>query len=314
MNIKLNASRFVSKLAIVAACLVASPAMAAPMEIEDIGKIQNASNLTVAPDGQTIAYTVSKYPDMIAGEKDGSSLSQLYVLRPGADPVLFTSGKRSVSRLHFSPDGQSIYFLTRRGDDKTNTLYNIPISGGEATKVFQHDTSIGDYAISPDGESLYFVATEKGKDTSKLKKKGFNAYAYEEDLDMGIAWRADLNGDDAKAEKLFDDKHVTALELSPNGKTLVVAAVPTALVDDVLMKSRLHALDAVTGRVRAEVETPGKLGSFVISPDNKRIAFQAGTDISDTSDGILMVADIKNGRFEQLTPDALYNASRHCCS
>ncbi|WP_371397209.1 prolyl oligopeptidase family serine peptidase [Fretibacter rubidus] len=305
MSIKLRAHRFVSTLAITAACLIAAPAMAAPMEIEDIGKIQNAGNLTVAPDGQTIAYTVSKYPDLLEGEKDGSAVSQLYVMRPGDDPVLFTTGENGVSGIQFSPDGEMIYFRTRRGEDKTNSLYAIPLAGGEAKKVFQHDTSIGDYAISPDGETAYFVATEKGKDTSKLKKKGFNAYAYEEDLKMGIAWRVSLTDDAAKAEKLFDDKHVTGLELSPNGESLVISAVPTALIDDVLMKSRLHVLDAETGNVRTEVKTPGKLGSFVISPDNARIAFQAGTDISDTSDGILMVANLADGSFDQLTPDAL---------
>jgi len=69
-----------------------APAFAAPMEIEDIGKIQNAGNLTIAPDGETIAYTVSKYPDLLQGESDGGSSSQLYVLRPDADaPVLYTS-------------------------------------------------------------------------------------------------------------------------------------------------------------------------------------------------------------------------------
>jgi len=305
MSIKRTLTHFASAFAIVASGLVAAPAFAVPMEIEDIGKIQNTGNLTVAPDGETIAYTVSKYPDMIAGEKDGSAVSQLYVMRPNQEPVLFTTAKSSVSRLHFSPDGKTIYFLTRRGDDKMNALYAIPMSGGEAKKVFQHKTSIGDYAISPDGDMLYFVARTKGNDTSALKKKGFNAYAYEEGAQKGAAWTVSLSDKDAKAEKLYHDKHVTGLELSPNGNRLVVSAVPTTLVDDVLMKTRLHILDAKTGVVKSEVATPGKLGSFVISPNSNLIAFQAGTDIGDTSAGILMVANMADGSFEQLTPDAL---------
>lgn len=303
MSMKLT--QFVSTLAIAASAFVAAPAFAAPMEIEDIGKIQNAGNLTVAPDGETIAYTVSKYPDLMAGEEDGSANSQLFVKRPGQEPVLFTTAKNSVGSLRFSPNGEHVYFLSRRGDDKINALYSIPLSGGEATKRFQHETNIGDYAIAPDGETLYFVAKDKSEDRSKLAKKGFNAYAYEEGLKTGSAWSVSLDDADAKAEKLYDDKHVTSLELSPNGRSLVVAAVPTALIDDVLMKSRLHVLDADSGKVRAEIATPGKLGSYVISPDNRRIAFQAGTDISDTSDGVLMVADMRNGSFDKLTPDAL---------
>jgi len=305
MTLRQTLTGFVSALALTTLGF-ATPAFAAPMEIEDIGKIQNAGNLTVAPDGETIAYTVSKYPDLLQGESDGGSSSQLYIMHPDADaPVLFTSSG-SVSRVQFSPDGEMIYFLSRRGKDKTNALYGMSLSGGEAKKVFAHETSIGDYAISDDGESLYFAAREKDADTSKLKDKGFNAYAYEEDITMAAAWRVSLGGDkDAKAKKLFDDKHVTGLELSSDGRSLVVSAVPTALVDDVLMKSRLHVLNARTGRVKAEVKTPGKLGAFKISPDNENIAFLGGTDISDTANGVLMLANMRNGRFQQLTPDAL---------
>lgn len=283
----------------------APAAFASPMEIEDIGKIENAGNLVVAPDGVTIAYTVSKYPDLLQGEVDGRAKSRLFIKRPGAEPVLFAAGQGSVSRPQFSPDGAHVYFLTKRGDDKNNTLYSIALGGGEATPVFSHKTSIGDYAVSPDGETLYFVATDKKTDTAKMKKKGFDAYAYEEDIPMAAAWRVDLSDDEAEAERVFDDKHVTGLEISPDGRSLVVAAVPTALVDDVLMKTRLHVLSAKTGRVKAEVKTPGKLGGFKISPDNRSIAFHAGTDISDTSTGVLMLANMRSGRFKQLTPDAL---------
>ena len=114
MTLRQTLTAFVSGFALTTLGFSA-PAFATPMEIEDIGKIQNAGNLTVAPDGETIAYTVSKYPDLLQGESDGGSSSQLYVLRPDADaPVLYTSSG-SVSRVHFSSDGDMIYFLSRRG-------------------------------------------------------------------------------------------------------------------------------------------------------------------------------------------------------
>lgn len=303
MKTMFTVAGFVSALA-----LASAPALAAPMDIDDIRKIQNAANLIVAPDGATIAYTVSKLPDLHAGDDDGPANSQVFVKRPNADPVMFTTAKGSVGGLRFGPGGDTLYFLTRRDGDKTNGLYGISLAGGEAKKVFQHNTNIGDYAIAPDGGTVYFVAQKKGDDKSKLIAKGFDAYAYEEDLDMGAAWSASLDADagtDAdKAKILYDGQHVTSLELSPNGQSLVVAAVPTALVDDGLMKTRLHVLNAASGDLMARVDTPGKLGRYVISPDNQRIAFQAGTDIHDTSTGVLMVATLSDGRFEQLTKDA----------
>jgi len=124
MTFKHKLVGFVSALALSSAGLTTS-AFANAMEIEDIGKIQNAGNLTLSPDGQTVAYTVSKYPDLLQGEADGGSASQLYVMRPGADPVAFTSGAASVSRVQFSPEGDKVHFISRRGDDKTNSLYGI---------------------------------------------------------------------------------------------------------------------------------------------------------------------------------------------
>ena len=286
------------------ALLAAAPAQARPMEIEDLAKIRSAGNLTVAPDGQTIAFTVSKYPDIHAGETDGGAKSQLYIMRPGMEAEAFTSGESSVSRPQFSPDGATLYFQSTRGDDKRNALYAISLSGGEARKVFQFDTSMGDYAVAPNGTTAYFVATPKDEDEKDYSDKGFDAYAYEEGRDMSALFTVDLSDDAPEAELVFDGKNVSSIEMSPDGRSLVVAAAPTALVDDALMKTRLHVFDARSGRLRAEVETPGKLGGYAISPDNRRIAFLAGTDINDTATGVLMVANMRTGDFEQLTPDA----------
>ena len=283
---------------------LATPALAGPMEIEDLAHITTAGNLTVAPDGQTIAFTTSKYPDLHAGEKDGGAMSRLFVQRPGEDAVPFTSEGTSVSRPQFSPDGQTLYFQSRRGDDTTNALYAIALDGGEAQRVFGFDTSMGDFAVAPDGKTAFFVARPKADEGADMSDKGFDAYAYEEDDTLAALWRVDLSAAEPEAELVFDGKNVSAIALSPNGRSLVVAAAPTALVDDALMKTRLHVFDARSGSLKAEVKTPGKLGGFAISPDSRRIAFLAGTDINDTSTGVLMLADMGNGSFKQLTPDA----------
>lgn len=284
--------------------LATAPAFARPMEIEDVAKLKSAGNVTVSSSGDLIAYTVSNPRDLVAGDKDGTSDTHLFVTQDGAEPTLFVGGEGGISGLAFNADETHVFFRKKRDGDNKLSLYSIALSGGEATKVFEHDENIGDYALSTDGGTLYFVSKEKDEDKAKLKDKGFKAYAYEEDLDFNHVFKVDLNADDAKAEILFQGAHVSALELSPDDKTLVIAAAPTPLVDDSLMKKRLHILDAATGAQKAKVENPGKLGTFRISPDNRRIAFQAGTDIADTSNGVLMIADMATGSFSQLTADA----------
>lgn len=278
---------------------------ARPMEIEDLPNVRHAGNLAVSSDGSTIAYTVSAPRNILEGDKNGRADTHLYVIRDGGAPTLFAGGNGSISGVQFAPDGESIVFRTKRDGDKHTSLYSISLDGGEAEKMFGHVAGIGDYAFSPDGSQLYFVATDKKDEKKKLKDKGFKAYAYEEGLQFASVWTVGVGDEDAKAKKLFSGGHVSSLEVSSDGGSLVVVAAPTPLVDDSLMKQRMHVINASSGRVQSVVETPGKLGGYRISPDNTQIAFHAATDISDTSDGVLMIADMNGGAFRQLTPDAL---------
>jgi dipeptidyl aminopeptidase/acylaminoacyl peptidase len=301
-----NMSRLTPKLIGLASifALATAPAFARPMEIEDVANQKNASNVIISDAGNIIAYTLSSPRNLITGDKDGASDTHLYVIRDGGEPTKFIGGEGSISSLQFSPDSEHIYFRKKRDGDENTSLYSISLAGGEAKKVYEHAESLGDYDVSPDGSTLYFVGKDKDEDQKKLKDKGFKSYAYEEDLDFNHVWTVDLSDDEAEAEILFQGAHVSSIELSDDGKTLVVAAAPTPLVDDDLMKKRLHILDASTGAQKAMVNNPGKISTYRIAPDNQRIAFRAGTDINDTSNGVLMVANINDGSFKQLTADA----------
>ena len=286
------------------AALATAPALAAPMKIEDVSKIRHAGALVVSPGGETVAYTVSVPRNIIRGDEDGPSDTHLWVIRGDGDPVRYIGGEGRMSGLQFAPDGSALHFRARRDGDDNTALYAISLAGGEAEKVFEFETSLGDYAVSPDGGTLYFVATEKDE-AEDYSGKGFKAYAYEEDQRLASIWAVSLGEEDAEAEKLFDGGHVSSIELSSDGSTIIAAVAPTNLIDDFYMQRDLHVIDAESGEQTARFNLPGKLGGFEISPNGEMIAFHAGTDISDTSDGVLMVGEIESGDFEQLTPSAL---------
>ncbi|MFQ3251270.1 MAG: dipeptidyl aminopeptidase/acylaminoacyl peptidase [Glaciecola sp.] len=272
-------------------------------EIEHLPKVKNAGNITVSADGKTTAYTLSNPRDMVAGNEDGTADSHLYVMTGKNKPSLFIGTKGSVSSLQFSADGETLFFKTKREDDKNTSLYSISMNGGEATQRFAFETSIGDYAISKDGKTLYFVAREKEK-KDDLKKKGFKAYVYEEDQRLASLWTVALDDKEAKPTKLFDKGHVSSFNLSADGKNIVVAVAPTNLIDDYYMQRDLHVINTSDGEVTASIDIPGKLGRFAFSENGKYIGLLAGTDIHDTSTGVLMVADTKSGKLTQLTADA----------
>ena len=143
----------------------ASPALAhnhsaksadkAPFTIDHLAHMANAGNITVSPDGSVTAYTVSKPRNLKAGDDNGSPDTHLFVIRTvngiQGEPVQFIGTQGSVSALTFSGDGQHIFFKSKRDGDENTSLYSIALAGGEATKRFDYDTSIGDYHNSSIG-------------------------------------------------------------------------------------------------------------------------------------------------------------------
>jgi dipeptidyl aminopeptidase/acylaminoacyl peptidase len=276
--------------------------------LEHVPKIQHAGNVLLSPNGKITAYTVSKPRDMVAGDEDGRADSHLYIIREDGQPVSFISSKGSVSALQFSADSKTLFFKTKREDDEFTSLYSIPLSGGEAEKRFEFETAIGDYAVSNKSDMLYFVA--KPKDTAKdMSKKGFTAFAYEEDARYSALWVVSLNEKDSEAKKLFGGDpstgYVTSFDMSNNNSTIVAAVAPTNLVDDSLMLQDLVVIDVASGKETSRIDIPGKLGSFELSDNGKQVAFTGGTDLSDPSDGVLMIANTDSTEFTQLTPNAL---------
>ena len=283
--------------------LLSVTANANSFKIEHLPKVQHTSNITVSGDGNISAYTVSAPRDMLAGDDDGRADIHLYIIRDSGEPIQFIGGKGSITDLQFSADNTTLYFKSKRGDDKYTSLYAISLAGGEAQKLFEFETNIGDYRVSNNGDTLHFVATEKDE-KEDLSDKGFNAYVYEEDQRLASLWSLSLVNKDAKPAKVFSDGHVSAFAVSANEKNLVAAVAPTNLVDDSLMLRDLMFLDIATGKVNARIDIPGKLGSFELSEDGKHLAFLAGTDVHDTSTGVLMIAQANSNTFTQLTKDA----------
>jgi len=294
---------FKATLLAVAMATVSAGVKADTFEIEHLPKVQHAANITVSSDGELTAYTLGAPRDILAGDKDGRADTHLYIMRENGEPIQFIGTQGSISGLQFSPDKSTLYFKSKRDGDENTSLYSISLAGGEAQKRFEYETSIGDYRVSNDGSTLHFVATEK--DTRKdFKDKGFDAVVYEEDQRLASLWSVSFNDKDAKPVKVFDGGHVSDFEVSANEKTLVAAVAPTNLVDDSLMLTDLFFLDIATGEVKSRIDIPGKLGAFELSDNGEHLAFLAGTDIHDSSNGVLMVAESNSDSFTQLTKDA----------
>jgi dipeptidyl aminopeptidase/acylaminoacyl peptidase len=270
---------------------------------QHVSRLRTVASAAISPDGKHIAYTLIVPRDPLTDE-NGTAWVELHVVDRNGRSRPFVTGKVAVSGVQWTPDGQHLAFLTRRGDDANTSLYTIPIDGGEAVRRLQHGSDIQQVAFRNDGRQLAFRAVEPlAKDQQSYREKGFNQEIFEEDWRPTKVWIAAADGS-GSPRALPLEGSAFDVAWSPAGPQLAVVLAPTPLVDDSYMFKRVSVVDADTGRVLQRVHNPGKLGAIAWSPDGRQLAMISGVDIHDPADGRLMIAAVPgDGSLRDLLPN-----------
>lgn len=293
--------RWTAMVFVVAALLAAGPVAGAGMSLDQIARLQEVTEVAVHPHGDRVAY-VRSVPRKIPDQEDGPAWAELHVADAGGESRGFVTGEVNVAQARWTPDGRSITFLAKRGDDATQRLYAIPADGGEARVLAALETDIDGYSLSPDGTRAALLAFEPVDEAlEKERKQGFDQVIYEEDWQPRRIWIADLGGNDTEPRMLAPEGSVQEVHWSPAGDRLAVKVAPRELVDDTLIFARIRMLD-LEGNELGRVDNPGKLGAMAWSPDGAHLAF-IGTNLqNDPREGRLMVTGASGGEFADLLP------------
>lgn len=263
----------------------------------DVANLENVSDVLITDDGEWIAYTLRVQADPLKENAPASTHLYLYQTETNVDIPFVTRG--NVRQMAFRPAHETITFLDRRQGDKTTTLYEIPMAGGESQPVYAFETSISDYEWSPDGKRLAFIAKQPTEeDNSKLP---YQPEVYEENLTYSRGYLYNTVSD--QLEELNLEGNASDLTWSPDGKRLAVAEAPTPLVDDYYMNQKIYIVDAATLNEIEAVEHAAKLGNFAFSPDSRQLAFIAGADINDPIAGRLFIVSADGGKPTNIKPD-----------
>ncbi len=275
-----------------------------PLTTQDLFRMKLVSAATIAPDGSAIAYTVAVPRDPLAG-KDGPGWSELWVA--GADGKVrpFITGEVNVSGVDFAPDGKRLLFLAKRSGDKAKSLYALPLDGGEARKLFEHESDVTSFAFHPTLERIAFTTTPVDKGRKEAIDKGFSQEVFEEEWVNAQLFVADLELRGAKPQLIPTQGHPTDLRWSPDGRRLLMALAPDPLVDSSYMRRQLHIVEVPSGEVVAKPDHDGKLGMSTFSPSGRLVAFISAKDNHDPQQGRLMVANAAGGFTKELLPDFL---------
>ena len=252
-------------------------------------------SVKLSPTGSHVAYVVAVPREPLV-EDSGSSWTELHVV-PLADRdgqgLPYVAGKVNVAAVAWTPDGSEITFVAKRDGDDHGSLYSLPLRGGEARRILEHETSIRSYQLSPDGKTVVFLAQEKrSSEKDKIVEKGFNQKIFEEDNLYTRLFLFGLEETDSAAKQVEIDGEIRTARFTASGDRLVITSTPTPLVDDGYVAQTLRVID-LEGNVVTTVQREGKLGKVLPSPGTGRlaqIAMIAATDKNDPAQGRLMIA------------------------
>src|SRR5258707_6214350 len=121
-----------------------------PMGIVDLLNIPRLADPQVSPDGREVAYTRAD-----ADWKSGRRISHVWRARlDGGEPVQLTSGADGENAPRWSPDGRTIAFTAKRGDNEFAQIYLLPIDGGEARQLTAHASALSEIGWTHDRAAL----------------------------------------------------------------------------------------------------------------------------------------------------------------
>ncbi len=122
---------------------------------EDLWLMPRVTAPVASPDGALAVFAVAQ---PAYDSKDASSDLWLVATDGSSPPRQITFDRGGESGMAWSPDGQRLAFVARRGDNKAEQVFVLDLAGGEARQVTDIVTGARNPRFSPDGRQLLFIS------------------------------------------------------------------------------------------------------------------------------------------------------------
>ena len=151
-----------SLAALLLAPLAGTAQQARPLRFEDFIGFAVPGDPQIAPNGKSVAYTVTEY-----SLKDDKGTTRIW-LAPldGGSAHALTGGPGSDSNPRWSPDGSKLAFVSTRSG--APQIWVLPMTGRRGRQVTTLETGASSPVWSPDGRTIYFVSDLEWPAPSRL--------------------------------------------------------------------------------------------------------------------------------------------------
>ncbi len=249
----------------------------------DLFGLTIAADPQISPDGKTIVY-VRRTGDVMTDTIQSSLW--LIDVASGRQTPFATNG----SSPRWSPDGARIAYAARDGEG--SQLFVRWLSGSTSARVTSFPGDPQALAWSPDGTKLAYIATVAGEGTklgTQPPKPEGAKWAEPLTIIDRVNYRNDgpgyvkpgydhlfvVGADGGAARQLtygkFDDGG--PLSWTPDGRSIVFAAIRGPAADRQVMNSDVIAVDAASGTMRTLTTRDGPDAQPRVSPDGAKIAW-----------------------------------------
>jgi dipeptidyl aminopeptidase/acylaminoacyl peptidase len=266
-----------------------------PLTPGQVVELRMVGRVAMAPDGGSVAYTLSV--PRRDSEGPGRSHEEIHVVSVDDKLVrrLTHSPGRTTSPA-FSPDGDTLAFLAKRGDDEHSQIHLLPLAGGEARRLTAAGSDVLSFAWAPDGRSIAFLSVDpvsEDRKTAETTGRDWKVYGLEERPRR--LWQVDPASGETR-QVTSDGSSVWSFDWFPDGRRLAVTVSDRPDTDSSYIYKRLAVVPADGGVPSTLWDAPGKMGAPEVSPDGRFVAINAAVSANDPAAGSLFVIDASTGR------------------
>jgi dipeptidyl aminopeptidase/acylaminoacyl peptidase len=286
----------------------AAPSATAPattaeraLEAADFYRMVSLGDVEISPSGEFVAFTVTTIDEEENDRKSAIWLQELADGRPVGEPFRFTDPTRNSSSPQWSPDGSTLSFTSRRGEEDGSVWFiRVARPGGEAYRI---DGVRASPLWSPDGGTIAFVAEPEEEEEKSAQERRVAPNAITQALDAKrfdghvvthrryksdgtFSWLPHpahrqksqlfvVPAEGGEARQLTDSPfNVRQVTWSPDGSWFAFSM--NEMEDDELSldpTGGVYTLPAQGGEPRLLVDLPGSQSQPAVSPDGRRVAF-----------------------------------------
>ena len=131
-----------------------APSPVASVELQRLTERGISYRVAVTPDGKYVAWV----------NRNTYEIRLLHVAS-GRDIGLLPESRLLISSLHFSPDGDYLYFVRRLNPEDASAygVFRVPVVGGPATPLATDVGRQSSVTVSPDGGQIAYIEGSKGQ-------------------------------------------------------------------------------------------------------------------------------------------------------